>query len=218
MTITLLDAEPGETFTLTIANDTAATTGRIKNFVDQYNALAKTIAALRSYEPATKKAGPLLGDAMLRGIEGELRTKLTDTVSGLTGSYQSLASIGITTEKDGTLKLDAAKLNAAMTSNYDGVAALFGSDHRRGRAPVRCADAAPGDRRRARRARQAPEREERRTAEDAGGARGPHAQGGSALSRAVHRARQPAVEAAERVLIPDAAARVRIAKDRRRSD
>jgi len=127
VSITVLDAEPGEIFTLTIANDTAATTGRIKNFVEQYNALAKTIASLRGYEPTTKKAGPLLGDSMLRGIEGDLRNKLTDTVSGLAGPYQSLASLGITTEKDGTLKLDAAKLNTAMTSDYDGVAALFSS-------------------------------------------------------------------------------------------
>jgi flagellar hook-associated protein 2 len=127
LSITVLAAKPGEIFTLTIANDTAATTGRIKNFVDQYNALAKTISALRGYEPTTKKAGPMLGDAMLRGIESELRNKLTDTVGGLSGSYQSLASIGITTQKDGTLKLDAAKLEAAMTSNYDGVATLFSS-------------------------------------------------------------------------------------------
>jgi len=127
VSITLLDAEPGEIFTLTIANDRAATTGRIKTFVDQYNALAKTITALRGYEPTTKKAGPMLGDSMLRGIESELRTKLADVVGGLTGPYQSLASIGITTEKDGTLKLNAEKLGTAMTSNYDGVAALFSS-------------------------------------------------------------------------------------------
>jgi len=126
--VTLLKAKPGETFTLTIANDTNATTGRIKSFVEQYNALAKTISALRGYEPTTKKAGPLLGDAMLRGIESELRNKLTDMVGGLSGPYQSLASIGITTQKDGTLKLDADKLKTAMTSNYDGVASLFSSE------------------------------------------------------------------------------------------
>jgi flagellar hook-associated protein 2 len=127
VSITLLDAEPGEIFTLTIANDNSATTGRIKNFVDQYNALAKTVGSLRSYDATSKKAGPLLGDAMLRAIESDLRTKLTDTVSGLTGPYQSLASIGITTQKDGTLKLDADKLGAAMKSDYDGVAKLFSS-------------------------------------------------------------------------------------------
>ena len=127
VSITLLYTDPGVTKTLTIANDTNATVSRIKNFVDQYNALAKTVGSLGSYEPTTKKAGPLLGDSMLRGIESELRTKLTDVVAGLTGPYQSLASVGITTAKDGTLTLDSAKLNAAMSSNYDGVAVLFGS-------------------------------------------------------------------------------------------
>lgn len=129
VTITLLDADPGEVKRLTIANDTAATTGRVKSFVDSFNALAKQMAQLRSFEPTTKKAGPLLGDAMLRAIEGELRKKLGDPVTGLTGAYQTLASVGITTEKDGTLKLDNAKLTAAMTVDFDGVARLFGSEN-----------------------------------------------------------------------------------------
>jgi flagellar hook-associated protein 2 len=127
VTINLLKAEPGDVKTLTIANDTAATVGRVKTFVDQFNALAKQMGTLRSYEPATKKAGPLLGDSMLRTIEGELRAKLTSPVSGVTGPYQTLASVGITTEKDGTLKLDNAKLSAAMEANFEGVSQLFGS-------------------------------------------------------------------------------------------
>ena len=127
VTINLLKAEPGDVKTLTIANDTAATLGRVKTFVEQFNALAKQIGTLRSYEPATKKAGPLLGDSMLRTIEGELRGKLTNPVSGVTGPYQTLASVGITTEKDGTLKLDNAKLTAAMEANFEGVSQLFGS-------------------------------------------------------------------------------------------
>jgi flagellar hook-associated protein 2 len=128
VTITLVDAKPGDVKTLTIANDTAATVGRVKAFVDGFNALAKQISSLRSFEPTTKKAGPLLGDAMLRAVEGELRGKISDPVAGTTGSYQTLASVGITTEKDGTLKLDNAKLTAAMTANFDGVARLFGSE------------------------------------------------------------------------------------------
>jgi flagellar hook-associated protein 2 len=126
VTVTLVDADPGEVKTLTIANDTAATVGRVKAFVDGFNALAKQIATLRSYDATTRKAGPLLGDSMLRAIEGELRGKLSDPVAG-TGSYQTLANVGITTEKDGTLKLDNTKLTAAMTANFDGVARLFGS-------------------------------------------------------------------------------------------
>jgi flagellar hook-associated protein 2 len=127
VSITLLKEDEGETHSLTIADDTSGTTSRVKQFVDQYNALEKQIASLRSYDPSTKVAGPLLGDAMLRSIESDLRAKLTHAVSGLSGNYQSLASIGITTQKDGTLKLDSAKLNVALSADYDGVAKLFGS-------------------------------------------------------------------------------------------
>jgi flagellar hook-associated protein 2 len=129
VTITLLKAdEPDKTRTLTIDKDTASTTARVKKFVDAYNALEKQIAALRSYDPETKKAGPLIGDAMMRGIESDLRNKVTSAVGGLTGTYQSLASIGITTQKDGTLSLDGAKLSKALGADFDGVAKLFGSE------------------------------------------------------------------------------------------
>lgn len=127
VTLTLLEADVGETHTLTVANDTTAVSTRISAFVEQFNTLATTMGRLRSYEPATKVAGPLLGDAMLRGIETDIRSRLTDRVGGLSGNYQSLASIGITTNKDGTLSLDNAKLKAALTADYDGVAAIFGS-------------------------------------------------------------------------------------------
>jgi flagellar hook-associated protein 2 len=130
VTITLLDTdEADKTRTITIANDTSGTTSRIKKFVDAYNALEKQIAALRGYEPETKRAGPLLGDAMLRGIESELRTRLTNAVGGLAGNYQSLASIGLTTQKDGTLSVDTAKLDKALAADFDGVAQLFGSEN-----------------------------------------------------------------------------------------
>jgi flagellar hook-associated protein 2 len=128
ITLTLIKADEGEVHTLTVGTDKAAVTARIKTFVDQYNAMEKTLASLRSYEPTTKKAGPLLGDAMLRGIESDIRSKLTD-VNGGSSVFRTLASIGITTQKDGTLTLDAAKLNTALESNYDEVAKLFGSEN-----------------------------------------------------------------------------------------
>jgi flagellar hook-associated protein 2 len=127
VSITLLKADPGEIKTVTIANDNAATVNRVKAFVDGFNALAKQFATLRSYDPETKKAGPLLGDSMLRTIEGEMRRNISDPVGSTTGAYQTLASVGITTEKDGTLKLDTAKLTAAMNADFDGVAKLFGN-------------------------------------------------------------------------------------------
>jgi flagellar hook-associated protein 2 len=128
VTLNLLKGDEGEIHTLTIATDKTSVTARIKTFVDQYNAMEKTLAGLRSYEPTTKKAGPLLGDALLRGIESDIRNKLTDVNGGST-VYRTLASIGITTQKDGTLTLDSAKFSTALESNYDEVAKLFGSEN-----------------------------------------------------------------------------------------
>jgi flagellar hook-associated protein 2 len=128
VTLTLLKEDEGEVHKLTITNDTTGAATRIKKFVDEFNALAKQVADLRSFDPATKKGGPLLGDALLRSIEAEVRTKISDPVSGLTGAHQTLASVGITTQKDGRLVVDGTKLEAALNSNFDGVAKLFGSE------------------------------------------------------------------------------------------
>jgi flagellar hook-associated protein 2 len=128
VSLTLLKADEGNIHTLTVANDKGTVTTRIKNFVDQYNSMVSTLAGLRSFEPTTKVAGPLLGDAMLRGIETDVRRALTDTHSGST-VFSTLAAIGITTQKDGSLVLDNAKLTTALEGNFDEVAKLFGGEH-----------------------------------------------------------------------------------------
>lgn len=128
VTLTLLgETEPDEPLTLTVENDAKAASDRVKKFVTAFNGLATTINTLRAYNPDTRIAGPLLGDAMLRGIESELRNLVTDRVSGAVEGYQSLSVIGITTNADGTLKLDETKLAKAFGENFDAVGKLFGS-------------------------------------------------------------------------------------------
>ena len=128
VTLNLLKQEPGVTTTLTVANDDGAVQNKVNGFVTAYNALITQIAKLRSYDPATKKAGPLLGDAMLRNIEAQLRRQISSPVTGATEPYTSLASLGVTSSsKDGTLSLDAAKLQTALTANPSAVSAVFGS-------------------------------------------------------------------------------------------
>lgn len=129
VTIDLKEADDNEVHRLTIANDTVAVTARANKFVSEFNALAQKIAELRSYEPTTKKAGPMLGDALLRAVESELRSNITSPVAGQESGYQTLASVGITTQKDGTLALDSTKFTAALDGNFDAVAKLFGSEN-----------------------------------------------------------------------------------------
>jgi flagellar hook-associated protein 2 len=129
VTLTLVaESEAGKTTSLTVGYDTDKVTERVTSFVNSYNALAGQISRLRAYDAATRTAGPMLGDSLLAGIESQLRRTISEPVSGANAAFATLASIGITTQADGTFKLDSKKLNAAMTSDFTAVGRLFGSE------------------------------------------------------------------------------------------
>jgi flagellar hook-associated protein 2 len=129
VTINLLKAEVGVETALNISFDTASVTTRIQSFVTEYNNMQAQLARLGNYDAASKTAGPLLGDSLLRSIEQDMRRGLTNPVTGLTSEYTALAGIGITTTATGTLELDSAKLTKALESDPDAVAHLFGSEN-----------------------------------------------------------------------------------------
>lgn len=106
------------TQTLTVGRDLASAKGDIQKFVDAYNGLAKTLTSLGG------KTGALSSDRnTLLSIEQGVRRVLNTAASGL--SFKNLSDIGISAQTDGTLKLDAAKLDSQITANLTGVADLF---------------------------------------------------------------------------------------------
>jgi flagellar hook-associated protein 2 len=130
LTLTLRSADAGNSRLLTIANDTGTVTERIRKFVSDYNATARVFADLQKYDAATGQAGALIGDAFVRGLEGQLRRDVTGALAQATGgAYTSLASLGIRTDAAGQLTLDESALSAALAADFDGVAALFGGEN-----------------------------------------------------------------------------------------
>jgi flagellar hook-associated protein 2 len=110
---------------LTVAKDTATLTTSINGFIKGYNELSSQIKQLNGYNAETKTGGPLLGDSTVQGLQSALRRQLSTTITGLQGKLTSLSDIGIGFQKDGTLTLDSAKLNKAITNNFGDIAALF---------------------------------------------------------------------------------------------
>jgi len=129
LTLTLRSADAGNSHLLTIANDTGAVTARIRKFVSDYNATARVFADLQKYDAATGKAGALIGDAFVRGLESQLRRDVTGALGSAEARYTSLAQLGIRTDATGQLTLDEARLSAALAADFDGVAALFGGEN-----------------------------------------------------------------------------------------
>ncbi len=132
---TLSEAVPGVTLdlkgtdsaatTLSVTQDNGAISGGVQSFVKAFNELTSTVKSLTSYNTETKEAGALQGDFSVRSIFGQLRGELNKMVNGASPQLDSLADLGITTERDGTLKLDTSKLQKAIAADAKGVANLF---------------------------------------------------------------------------------------------
>jgi flagellar hook-associated protein 2 len=130
VTLTLkAPTEEGSTVLLGVERDDAAIQDAAKKFVEAYNSLAGTIKSLSRYDVSTEAAGALLGDAMLRNIDSQVRKLISAPVAGVNGNYTTLASLGLTTQADGKLKLDTVRFNAALAANPGAVSDIFTSDN-----------------------------------------------------------------------------------------
>jgi flagellar hook-associated protein 2 len=118
---------PGETASVTVTADNAAVKKNVEAFVTAFNKLQDAFVSLRAFNSETKTTGPLFGDALLRSVEDQMRTALSNPVSGISGDYNSLASIGLVRKLDGKLELNATKFDAAL--NLDAVSKVFASDN-----------------------------------------------------------------------------------------
>ncbi|MCF8150240.1 MAG: flagellar filament capping protein FliD [Burkholderiaceae bacterium] len=112
---------------LTVSQNTAATTNAINSFVKTYNDAVKQLQSSSAYDAANKRASVLTGDSTVRGIGATLRGLVQGNVSGIEGGIATLSSIGIALQKDGTLVVDSSKLAAALANPAMDVAALFTS-------------------------------------------------------------------------------------------
>lgn len=113
----------GTNATLTVANDTSTTLTNIQGFVAAYNTLQAALSGLGSYDSSSGTAGPMLGNPVLTGAQSQIRQALYSLVGS--SSYNSLASIGITTQSDGSLAVNSATLQTALATNFSAVSQLF---------------------------------------------------------------------------------------------
>ena len=124
VTITLNAASAGTTVALSVGPDTSAASQAVNDFVTAYNAVVTGINQQFSFNPATNSAGALAGDSGLRSLQTSLLTDATYALSG-SNAYNSLASLGIAMQDDGTLTVDNSQLGAALSGNLGAVQNFF---------------------------------------------------------------------------------------------
>ncbi|MBE7926735.1 flagellar filament capping protein FliD [Pseudomonas saudiphocaensis] len=119
-----------EPLTINVAEDKGGVKKQVQSFVDAYNKLIGVINAQTKVTPVgdgkTPVTGALVGDATARTLLGTIRNELVNVQGD--GALRALADLGITTQKDGTLKIDDAKLGKVMDNNFTELPALFTGD------------------------------------------------------------------------------------------
>src|SRR5699024_2822473 len=97
-------------------------------FIDKYNTLIDVTNKLTAYDPESDRAGPLQGDAGVRGVMSQIRSIISGQVGQVAGQRDSLAVFGITTAADGQLEVDSEKLDGVLEARPDALASLLGGD------------------------------------------------------------------------------------------
>lgn len=118
----LVSAAPGTIVTLGTQSPSSSISEAVTNFVDSYNQLQAVLK--QETDPAT---GSLSTDTAARSLTRALSqlTLTTLTTGAAAGSPTTLADIGISTNRDGTLSVNADQLAAALAKHPAGVEALF---------------------------------------------------------------------------------------------
>jgi len=143
----------GETTQIEVSQDIDKMVDTIKSFVESYNATLATLnqkiseERYRTYLPLTTeqradmkedeitlweskaKSGMLKNDSIIDQTVSNMRAAMISEVTAPDGSKVNMTQFGITTgnySEKGKLYIDETKLRAALESNPDGAAALFG--------------------------------------------------------------------------------------------
>ena len=126
--VTLALTKENATSNVTVASDPESLTKKIQSFVSAYNDIIQTGHTVAGYGSTKASVVELQGDAAIRTSLDRIARLVSTPVPGTSGKYTTLGSIGLGTDRDGKLKLDEAKLSAALTADPTAVQKLFVED------------------------------------------------------------------------------------------
>jgi flagellar hook-associated protein 2 len=127
-----LTKESASPITVQVESDPSSLKTKIQAFVAAYNDVVTTTQTATGW--GTQKPGNtmLAGDSALRSVLDRLAGSVGNNVPATSGLYQTLGSVGVSSNRDAKLQIDDAKLTAALTANPTAVMRLFVEDTQTG--------------------------------------------------------------------------------------
>ncbi len=109
---------------VTIGRDDSTLRAALDGFVNAYNETNGIIAQITGLKAV------LQGDASTLGVQHQLRGAVGAALGTDTGAYRTLSALGVSFQRDGSLKMDGAKFDAALDADpaaVRGFATAFGA-------------------------------------------------------------------------------------------
>jgi len=119
--LNLTKAAEGSKYSLSVAADNTSMKANISAFITAYNAVNTVLKSSSAYNADTQTASALTGDAMVRGLQQQLRSQVS-------GSVGELKTLGVKIATDGSLSFDASKFDSAIAADPEAASKLFGTD------------------------------------------------------------------------------------------
>jgi flagellar hook-associated protein 2 len=126
--------------TVSMVADKAGIADKAQALVDAANAVLNQIKTATANKSGTTAGGPLAGDSTLRSLSQEI----ISAVATGAGAVGSLATVGISVERGGTLKFDKEKFQAAHATDPTGTQKFFDSYDPVPHVNAKAADFDPG--------------------------------------------------------------------------
>jgi flagellar hook-associated protein 2 len=125
LTLNLQAVDAGNPVTISVTQDNGAVKEAISDFVKGYNEVVTFVSERTFYNTETKERGIFVGESFARNVLDRVRESVFSQISGLT-TYTGASQIGFETQTtDGTIKLNEATLDSALSTNFSGVRDLF---------------------------------------------------------------------------------------------
>ena len=100
---------------VTVGTDTATRRKGITDFVNAYNEINRYLSTQTKYDETSKAAGALQGDRTAVSLQGRLRSLVQQSSTASTVFVQ-LSDLGLEMQRDGSIKVNDIKLNAALAN------------------------------------------------------------------------------------------------------
>ena len=118
-----------ETVSINISADKNTAETAIRDFVDTYNTFLKEVEKLVGFNAELEEYGSLRQDPLAKNLLQTVRSMMTSAIPGMSDGFNSLATLGIRTQLDGSLQIVENGTNtdfrAAMDKNFEAVKDLF---------------------------------------------------------------------------------------------